>query len=163
MTNNADNRQTAEQRLSAPPGQSPVSFGRRPGALTRPNKVHPLWALAALASLVMAARLALQLPIWIPPCGLRTLTGIPCPMCGSTRSLAAISHLELTQAMAFNPLTAAACLGASAWVVAAGIARCAGAELRISLGQRMAGLPWWRIALGLALANWIYLIFFLPD
>ena len=40
----------------------------------------------------------------LPPCPIRTLTGIWCAGCGSTRCLHALVHLDLPGAMAMNPL-----------------------------------------------------------
>jgi hypothetical protein len=37
------------------------------------------------------------------PCPLRTLTGIPCPLCGMTTSVEATVHLDLRAALAANP------------------------------------------------------------
>ena len=37
------------------------------------------------------------------PCGLRMLTGIPCPLCGMTTSVTAATHLHLGTAAAANP------------------------------------------------------------
>jgi len=37
------------------------------------------------------------------PCLLRTLTGIPCPLCGMTTSVEATVHLHLGQALSANP------------------------------------------------------------
>jgi len=37
------------------------------------------------------------------PCPLRTLTGVPCPMCGMTTSVEATVHLRLGDAVAANP------------------------------------------------------------
>jgi hypothetical protein len=39
----------------------------------------------------------------VPPCPLRTLTGIPCPLCGSTRGVIAAVHGDLGHALALNP------------------------------------------------------------
>ena len=36
-------------------------------------------------------------------CPLRTLTGIPCPLCGMTTSVRATLHLDLSAALAANP------------------------------------------------------------
>jgi hypothetical protein len=38
-----------------------------------------------------------------PPCPLRTLTGIPCPFCGMTRSVTAVVHGHLGASLALNP------------------------------------------------------------
>jgi hypothetical protein len=41
-----------------------------------------------------------------PPltCPLRRLTGIPCPLCGMTRSVVAAAHGHIVQSLSFNPL-----------------------------------------------------------
>ena len=40
---------------------------------------------------------------FVPPCPLRTITGIPCPMCGMTRGVTAVVHGELGRALTLNP------------------------------------------------------------
>lgn len=40
---------------------------------------------------------------FVPPCPLRTLTGIPCPLCGMTRGVTALVHGELGRALTLNP------------------------------------------------------------
>jgi hypothetical protein len=42
------------------------------------------------------------------PCLLRSLTGIPCPLCGMTTSVTDTVHLHLGQALAANPMGIAA-------------------------------------------------------
>lgn len=39
----------------------------------------------------------------VPPCPLRALTGIPCPLCGSTRGVIAAVHGNVGDALALNP------------------------------------------------------------
>lgn len=39
----------------------------------------------------------------VPPCPLRTLTGVPCPLCGSTRGVIAAVHGDLGRAITLNP------------------------------------------------------------
>jgi hypothetical protein len=46
------------------------------------------------------------------PCPLRTLTGIPCPLCGMTTSVEATVHLNIAGALAANPAGIAAVLAA---------------------------------------------------
>jgi hypothetical protein len=59
--------------------------------------------LAGLA-LVPAAFVISWLPVDpVPPCPLRTLTGVPCPLCGSTRGVIAAVHGHVGHALALNP------------------------------------------------------------
>jgi hypothetical protein len=59
--------------------------------------------LAGAAMLPIALVLP-HLPIDpVPPCPLRTLTGIPCPLCGSTRGVVAAMHGHLAHAVSLNP------------------------------------------------------------
>jgi Protein of unknown function (DUF2752) len=46
------------------------------------------------------------------PCPLRALTGVPCPLCGMTTGVVATVHLHLGDALAANPMAAAAVLAA---------------------------------------------------
>jgi hypothetical protein len=39
-----------------------------------------------------------------PPCLIKTLTGLSCPGCGSTRALHALLHLRFAEAFSLNPL-----------------------------------------------------------
>ena len=61
--------------------------------------------LRAAGLLLVPAAIALSIsPIDpIPPCPLRTLTGIPCPLCGSTRGVIAAVHGHLGHALSLNP------------------------------------------------------------
>ncbi|MFO1500356.1 MAG: DUF2752 domain-containing protein [Verrucomicrobiota bacterium] len=130
-----------------------------------PNKSgqwKPGLILFGLLAAVGLARVTQWLPSLIPPCGLKTLTGIPCPLCGSTRCLISWSHLNVSEAFRFNPLTA------TGFVLA-------GAYLWVSLLSRGWGRPWdkqlvawiqrrrwpW-LLLAAAVANWIYLFCSLP-
>jgi len=59
--------------------------------------------LAAVA-LVPAAFVVNRLPIdVVPRCPLRTLTGVPCPLCGSTRGVIAAMHGHFAHALELNP------------------------------------------------------------
>ena len=40
---------------------------------------------------------------FVPPCPLRTITGIPCPMCGMTRGVTALVHGDFAHALFLNP------------------------------------------------------------
>lgn len=51
------------------------------------------------------------------PCLLRTLTGIPCPLCGMTTSVVSALHLHPVDALAANPAGVTLVLGAVALLV----------------------------------------------
>jgi hypothetical protein len=40
---------------------------------------------------------------FVPPCPLRAITGIPCPMCGMTRGVTALVHGDFAHALSLNP------------------------------------------------------------
>jgi hypothetical protein len=102
----------------------------------------------ALALLAFAASFCMRHGIgW--SCPMRLLFHIPCPSCGSTRALAALSRFEFVEAFRFNPLltlTPALCL-----VIP--FSRKAPLALR--------GVGWPLLCAALFL-NWLYLLFYLP-
>lgn len=101
-----------------------------------------------------------QLPL--PFCGLREFTGIPCPACGSTRSLLAWTYLDPISAFRFNPLFFLACIGVGLWAGLAAWDRFSGGDL-LSRAQRFSQrLPRLRIFLGALFVNWLYLYLTLP-
>ena len=58
----------------------------------------------AAAGLVGAAAVWPILPLHPPlACPMRTLTGIPCPLCGMTRACVAAVHGHLGASLSFNP------------------------------------------------------------
>ncbi len=68
-----------------------------------------LWGAAALASLSLLAlpdRVLSAALGALPPCPFRAVTSLPCPACGSGRSLLALARLHLAEAFAMNPLVA---------------------------------------------------------
>lgn len=54
------------------------------------------------------------------PCPLRTLTGVPCPLCGMTTSVEASLHGHPVAALAANPAGPVAVLAAAALLVRPG-------------------------------------------
>ena len=126
-----------------------------------PIPVLPILGTATLLA-AMAARLqvlSLAGPIHLPLfCPFRQITGWPCPTCGATRALAALTQGKLIAAFSFNPLVAAVSL----FLVAAGILSLAGRALRVELSTPRPGPALHRLlragAVGVILANWTYLI-----
>jgi hypothetical protein len=63
-----------------------------------------------------AVRAAMAHPVGLT-CPLRTLTGVPCPLCGMTTSVTAMSRLRIGEALAANPGGVVAALVAVAVLV----------------------------------------------
>ena len=112
-----------------------------------------LWGGAALLS-VAAAPWAPALAQGLAPCPFRTLTGLPCLACGSTRALLDLARFDVVGAFSWNPLAAAAGI----LLVTGGL---------VALGAALAGrgveaprpTSALRAALALALAaNWVFLV-----
>jgi Protein of unknown function (DUF2752) len=73
-------------------------------ALTETTAVdlRPARLLAGAMLAVAAVRPLLPVET-VPPCPLRALTGVPCPLCGMTRGVTAAVHGHLGHAIALNP------------------------------------------------------------
>jgi hypothetical protein len=125
--------------------------------------VGPLVTFAAVVALLGAARLYDRLPAKLPPCGLRTLTGVPCVGCGGTRAMRALAEGRLVEALRFNPAAVLGVFAVAAWVLLAWARYRGGVEpppfpeqnRRISRNVLAVGF--------LLLLNWGYLILFLPS
>ena len=115
-----------------------------------------IWFAVSLTSAAfLAAWLAMQLP-W-PRCNFRTLLGIPCVTCGSTRAAVALLHGDITAAWAWNPLAVVAMFAIALFdVYAFAVLISRAPRLRISFGRAK-----WPLLIGLFAAgglNWIYLL-----
>lgn len=76
-----------------------------------------LWLTVGGASLCLLG-LALATPgIQLPLCTFKFLTGLPCPTCGLTRTVIALSRGDMGRALFMNPLAAVACLAGLAYLV----------------------------------------------
>lgn len=110
------------------------------------------------------AFLALSAPFWplvarfLPPCLFRTLTGVPCPTCGTTHAFLALAHGDLAAALASNPLVVVASAGAAALAVFWAALAALGKPLPRGLAALETRWPrWLRLAAVLALAaNWLW-------
>lgn len=114
-----------------------------------------LWLVAAASALVLRP-LWLVLAPHLQPCVFRSLTGLPCPTCGTTHAAVAFLHGNLASAFASNPLAA---LAAVLFVAGAPIA-----TVWAFAGRAAVELPrplprWVRYGLvGVIAVNWLYLI-----
>jgi hypothetical protein len=100
------------------------------------------------AGLVGAAAVWPLMPHTPDVCPLRSLTGIPCPLCGMTRACSAAVHGHLATSLGFNP--------AGVLVVAAALV----AIVRPQLLTRI-HIPVWTVAIAFG-ALWIWNIGFNP-
>lgn len=114
-----------------------------------------LWGVLSVSSILLRP-LWLLLPPLLPPCPLRTLTGLPCPTCGTAHAAIALLDGKPLAALAANPLATLAGIG----FLAGGLA----APLWLWAGGRLPVLPtpppgWLRFAmLAALLAGWGYVI-----
>ena len=114
-----------------------------------------LW-LAAAASALALRPLWLAMTPLLRPCVFRSLTGFPCPTCGTTRAATTFLEGNLITAFSANPLAAAAGL---LFVVGAPVATL-WAVAQWPVPVLPTPFPMWvRIgAVVLIAANWIYVI-----
>ena len=91
----------------------------------------------------------------LPECVMLQALDLPCLFCGGTRSFAALARLEILAALRLNPFAAVAAIA----IFAGGLACLKAPEIA---GTRVKwGWIWMMLGAGL-LANWCYLIFYLP-
>lgn len=117
-----------------------------------------LWGplLAGAFAMLAAAPQALLPPV---TCPLRRFTGLPCPTCGGTRALMALRRLDLTGALALNPLVTIAALGALLYLAhAAAVLAGRRAPLRLELATPGRRVAFAAALAGAVVANWTYLV-----
>jgi len=92
-----------------------------------------------------------------PVCLLKSVTGLPCPTCGSTRALGHLLHLDFAGALAMNPLATGGLIALAAWAAADLSLLPRGRALEVEIGPPLS--RWVRSgAVAAILANWIYLL-----
>jgi hypothetical protein len=114
-----------------------------------------LWGVAAACLLVLR-------PFWLalapfaPACPFRSITGIPCPTCGTTRAAVALLNGRVGDALAINPLATAAGLT----FLLGGLLAPAWVTLRLPIPEVPVPLPRWARAaiVAVLLASWAYLM-----
>jgi hypothetical protein len=114
------------------------------------RRLHAAAAAAALLLTIfigaVAARFALEHNLaWL--CPVRSIFHIPCPSCGTTRALSALSRGDFLAAFRFNPLAMMAIPG--------------GLILLFFRNRKWTEIGWPLFLSAVAL-NWLYVLFFLP-
>jgi hypothetical protein len=94
------------------------------------------------------------------PCIFKTVTGYPCPTCGSTRMLLNLLHLDIAAAFHWNPLVFLCGLAFIAWVFYGFYMLISGEKIQVILtGKESRVLV---LILGVLFAlNWFYLLIIL--
>jgi hypothetical protein len=69
-----------------------------------PGDIEFVIIYGSIAVMALAAALYLPLTDMVPACVFRTVTGIPCPSCGITRSLVHLAHGDIAGSLILNPL-----------------------------------------------------------
>jgi hypothetical protein len=109
---------------------------------------------------VMALLAARYLPIsnMLPACTFKAVTGIPCPTCGTTRSLMYLAYGDITGSLIMNPLFSLAMISASILLLVR-LTCLSFSHTRITLTHtRREGTLLRAGMVGIFLANWIYLM-----
>jgi len=141
----------SETKAAGLRSQPPIRVVSRPG----PPLGLIFGAIGSLAAFGIGTLHLDRLPIAL--CYMKVLTRLPCPTCGSTRSLGRLFAFDVAGAFAMNPLTALAALLLAAWAIADLALLPRRRALGLEVAPRTATLL--RIAAVVALAlNWAYLL-----
>lgn len=155
-------RSSEMERRTSSIQQSPFGISDDCGRSNSAWRFFPACGVLAFAFLSVAARFGLHWDLPIPQCWLRKFTGIPCPTCGCTRSLAAWSEMNLGQAFHFNPLFFCVCVALMIWGAVSAVERLSGRAFLPSLRVGLRRWPWWKLGILLVAVNWLYLCLTLP-
>jgi hypothetical protein len=90
-------------------------------------------------------------------CVFKGLTGLPCPTCGSTRTLGRLFALDFAGALAMNPFTTLVAVVVGAWALADLALLPRKKALGLEISPRL-GFALRVAALVLLLVNWLYLV-----
>lgn len=133
--------------------------GRGPLLRVRAHEGPPFGLIFAGIGLLAGAAVALLRLDRVPfaLCAFKQLTGLPCPTCGSTRTLGRLADLDAAGALAMNPLVAVSTIALLLWALADLVLLPRGRALRLEARGGL-GLALRGGLVLLALANWVFLI-----
>ena len=128
---------------------------------TKVPRPFPLGFVLGVVGGIALAGFVLLLPYGIPAlggCRFREWTGYPCPTCGGSRSILALSHGRMGQAFIQNPMVFVGILVLAGWFMLSLITEVIGRrEIEVSLSRAEKTLL--RIlTVTIPLANWAYLL-----
>jgi len=143
---------SASAIVGAKAAEARTTLRARPGAV-------PVGAILAACALVAIGAVAVlhldRLPFSL--CLFKAVTGLPCMTCGTTRALVRLARLDLSGALAMNPLAALGTLALLPWAAADLALLPRGRALSLELSPAAARVA--RIAAFAAvLANWAWLV-----
>ncbi len=114
-----------------------------------------------IALLLLCAAWFQPIFTFLPSCAFRGLTGIPCPTCGSTRSVVHLAHGDIASSLAMNPLISLCFLAAVPYFFYSIITLTPHIpRLDVSLTEQEKNTARAGVIM-LVLINWTYLIFIL--
>jgi len=120
------------------------------------TSVHIVWGGIAVLALISAAILK-NIPGVFPHCLFHSLTGYPCPTCGTVRSITSMAGFDFISALFYNPLIPLLIVGSLVTSIYYGAAHLLRRNLIIefkSAEKKTIRL----LVLALFLANWAYLV-----
>lgn len=91
---------------------------KSPPLLLRPSsrfRSGPPLAFFVLCFLSLSAYCLIRLNLSLPPCSMRVLFGLPCLLCGGTRSLSSLFSLDFYSSLLFNPLVFSLSISITLW------------------------------------------------
>jgi hypothetical protein len=119
---------------------------------------NPWWWLCGLVAAALISQVISQWNITVAVCGFRQLTGVPCPLCGGTRTMQSMASFEFPPSGQYNPLVFLAGLLIVGWAFLWTLDGIFGLQLLKRSNRSLQKLPIAVIAVGLILLNWVYLI-----
>ena len=118
--------------------------------------IHLIWGPIAILFIVTAG-LFKNIAPRLPACIFHEITGLPCPTCGATRSVMALSRFDLMSSLTLNPLVTLFAIGLIIFSLLFLIGAITGKSLNIALAEKGKKVIRYSAFVLIAL-NWLFLI-----